>query len=47
MGHPGGLPDESSYLKVLLVPLGLYGIVSWLKRLLRIPSTPEGPQPAE
>jgi len=47
MGHPGGLPDESSYLKVLLVPLGLYGIVSWLKRMLRIPSTPEGPQPAE
>lgn len=44
IGHPGGLPDEASYLRVLLVPFGLYGIVSWLKRLLRIP---EGPQPAE
>ena len=47
IGHPGGLPDESSYLKLLLVPLGLYGVVPWLKRLLRIPNSPEGPQPAE
>ena len=47
IGHPGGLPDESSYLRLLLVPFGLYGIVSWFKRLLRIPTTPEGPQPAE
>ena len=44
IGHPSGLPDETSYLRLLLVPFGLYGIVSWLKRLLRIP---EGPQPAE
>ena len=44
MGHPSGLPDESSYLRVLLVPFGLYGPVAWLKRRLRIA---EGPQPAE
>jgi len=44
IGHPGGLPDEPSYLRVLLVPLGLYGPVSWFKRRLRIP---EEPQPAE
>ena len=44
IGHPGGLPDEPSYLKVLLVPFGLYGPVAWLKRCLRIP---DGPQPAE
>lgn len=47
MGHPSGLPDESSYLRLLLVPFGLYGPVSWLKRLLRIPEPPQGPQPAE
>jgi len=35
IGHPAGLPDESSYLKVLLVPLGLYGPVSWLKQRFR------------
>ena len=40
MGHPSGLPDEPSYLKVFLLPLGLYGPVSWFKRLLRIPETP-------
>ncbi len=47
IGHPGGLPDESNYLRLLLVPLGLYGIVPWLRRLLRIPRSPEGPQAAE
>jgi len=47
MGHPSGLPDESSYLRLLLVPFGLYGPVSWVRRLLRIPDTPQGPQPAE
>ena len=47
IGHPGGLPDESSYLRLLLVPLGLYGIVLWLRRRLRIPNSPEGSQPAE
>ena len=36
IGHPGGLPDEPSYLKLLLAPLGLY----WSKR-------PQGQQPAE
>lgn len=44
IGHPGGLPDETSYLKVLLMPFGLYGPVSWLKQRLHIP---DGPQPAE
>jgi hypothetical protein len=43
IGHPGGLPDEPSYLKVLLMPFGLYGIVSGLKRVLRIPDAPEAP----
>ena len=47
IGHPSGLPDESSYLRLLLVPFGLYGIISWVKRLLRIPDRPQGPQPAE
>jgi len=40
IGHPGGLADESSYLKLLLVPLGLYRPLVRLKR-------PQGPQPAE
>jgi sterol desaturase/sphingolipid hydroxylase (fatty acid hydroxylase superfamily) len=47
IGHPGGLPDEPSYLKVLLAPFGLYGPVARAKRALRIPERPEGPQPAE
>jgi len=47
LGHPGGMADESNYLKLLLVPLGLYGIVPWLRRRLWIASDPEGPQPAE
>jgi len=42
IGHPGGLPDESNYLKILLAPLGLYRPLPWLKR---IPSGPQ--QPAE
>jgi sterol desaturase/sphingolipid hydroxylase (fatty acid hydroxylase superfamily) len=46
IGHPGGLPDEPDYLKLLLVPFGLYGIVVRIKRLLGIPDEP-GPQPAE
>ncbi len=37
IGHPGGLADEPNYLKLLLMPLGLYA-PSWFKR---------GPQPAE
>jgi hypothetical protein len=24
IGHPGGLPDERNYLKILLAPFGLY-----------------------
>jgi sterol desaturase/sphingolipid hydroxylase (fatty acid hydroxylase superfamily) len=31
IGHPAGLPDESSYLKLLLVPLGLYRPLPWLR----------------
>jgi hypothetical protein len=46
LGHPEGLPDESSYLRVSLVPLELYGIVGWFRRLLRIPDSPGGPQAA-
>jgi sterol desaturase/sphingolipid hydroxylase (fatty acid hydroxylase superfamily) len=33
IGHPGGLADEGSYLKVLLEPLGLYKPLAWLKRV--------------
>jgi len=32
IGHPGGLPDESNYLKLLLAPLGLYRPLPWFKR---------------
>jgi len=45
IGHPGGLPDEPNYLKVLLVPFGLYGIVSRLGRVL--PGTAKDQMPAE
>jgi hypothetical protein len=38
IGYPGGgVPDESNYLKLLLVPLGLYAPLSWLKQALRMP----------
>jgi sterol desaturase/sphingolipid hydroxylase (fatty acid hydroxylase superfamily) len=47
IGHPSGLADESNYLKLLLVPLGLYGVDPWFKRVLRIPMGPQGQQPAE
>jgi sterol desaturase/sphingolipid hydroxylase (fatty acid hydroxylase superfamily) len=46
IGHPGGLDDEGNYLRLLLVPLGLYPIVPWLMRVLRMPGNPKGPQPA-
>jgi sterol desaturase/sphingolipid hydroxylase (fatty acid hydroxylase superfamily) len=46
LGHPGGLADEPNYLKLLLAPLGLYGVVPWFKRVLRMPKGP-GEQPAE
>ena len=32
IGHPGGLADESNYLKLLLVPLGLHRLFPVLKR---------------
>ena len=32
MGHPGGLADESNYLKLLFVPLGLHRLFPILKR---------------
>lgn len=32
LGHPGGMPDEPNYLRLLLVPLGLYGIFSRPRR---------------
>ncbi len=47
IGHPGGLPDESNYLRLLLVPLGLYRPLLRVSRALRIPLEPEGRQPAE
>jgi sterol desaturase/sphingolipid hydroxylase (fatty acid hydroxylase superfamily) len=47
IGHPGGLPDEGNYLRLLLVPLGLYGPLLSFARVLRIPVGPEGQQPAE
>ena len=34
LGHPGGMPDEANYLRLLLVPLGLYGVFPWLRRKL-------------
>ena len=35
IGHPEGLPDEKNYLKLLLMPLGLYPV----GRLPRAPAT--------
>jgi sterol desaturase/sphingolipid hydroxylase (fatty acid hydroxylase superfamily) len=29
IGHPGGLPDERNYLKILLEPFGLYRPLPW------------------
>src|SRR5580700_4121948 len=36
IGHPGGLPDERNYLKLLLVPLGLYRPLPWFRGATRI-----------
>jgi sterol desaturase/sphingolipid hydroxylase (fatty acid hydroxylase superfamily) len=48
LGYPGGgLPDESNYLKLLLVPLGLYKPLSWFKHVLRKPRGAQGQQAAE
>jgi sterol desaturase/sphingolipid hydroxylase (fatty acid hydroxylase superfamily) len=33
IGHPDGLPDEPNYLKLVLVPLGLYRPIGWFKRI--------------
>jgi sterol desaturase/sphingolipid hydroxylase (fatty acid hydroxylase superfamily) len=33
IGHPSGLPDEPNYLKLLLMPLGLYRPLPWFKRV--------------
>src|SRR5207302_5444971 len=32
IGHPEGLPDEKNYLKLLLMPLGLYRPIASLSR---------------
>ena len=47
LGHPGGLPDERDYLKLLLAPLGLYWIIPGIKRIIRVRKGPPGPQTAE
>ena len=47
MGLGSGLADESSYLRLLLEPLGMYAIVPWLKRTIQIPGSPECKQPTE
>jgi len=48
IGYPGGgLPDESSYLKLLLVPLGLYRPLPWFMQAVRMVAGPKGQQPAE
>jgi sterol desaturase/sphingolipid hydroxylase (fatty acid hydroxylase superfamily) len=46
IGHPGGLPDEPNYLKLLLMPFGLYGTAVRALRAIGIHIDP-GPQPAE
>ena len=38
IGHPGGLADESNYMKILLAPLGLYRPFPWFRRTSRIPA---------
>ena len=32
IGHPSGLADESNYLRLLLLPLGLYRPLPWFNR---------------
>jgi sterol desaturase/sphingolipid hydroxylase (fatty acid hydroxylase superfamily) len=34
LGHPSGMPDERNYFRLLLVPLGLYGVFPWFRRKL-------------
>jgi sterol desaturase/sphingolipid hydroxylase (fatty acid hydroxylase superfamily) len=48
IGYPGGgLPDEGNYLKLLLVPLGLYRPLPWFIQVARMVKGPKGQQPAE
>jgi sterol desaturase/sphingolipid hydroxylase (fatty acid hydroxylase superfamily) len=48
IGYPGGgVPDEGNYLKLLLVPLGLYRPLPWATQLVRMVKGPKGEQPAE
>jgi sterol desaturase/sphingolipid hydroxylase (fatty acid hydroxylase superfamily) len=48
IGYPGGgLPDEGNYLKLLLVPLGLYRSLPWATQLVRMVKGSKGEQPAE
>jgi sterol desaturase/sphingolipid hydroxylase (fatty acid hydroxylase superfamily) len=48
IGYPGGgLADEGNYLKLLLVPLGLYRPLPWATQLVRMVKGPKGEQPAE
>jgi ornithine lipid hydroxylase len=47
IGYPGGgVPDESSYLKLLLVPLGLYRPLPRFMQAVRMLMGPKGQQPA-
>jgi len=47
IGYPGGgLPDEGNYLKLLLVPLGLYRSLPWFMQVLRMVTGRKGQQPA-
>jgi sterol desaturase/sphingolipid hydroxylase (fatty acid hydroxylase superfamily) len=36
MGHPSGLPEEPSYARLLLAPLGLNEVLAWFERALKI-----------
>jgi len=45
LGHPGGMADEGNYLRLLLVPLGLYGVFPWLRR--KLAGNPQDPRPAQ
>jgi hypothetical protein len=48
IGYPGGgVPDEGNYLKLLLVPLGLYRSLPWATHVVRMVKGPKGEQPAE
>jgi hypothetical protein len=48
IGYPGGgLPDENNYLKLLLVPLGLYAPLTRLIQVLPVAWRPRRQQPAE